>query len=163
MTVIPEAATRATTVPWSLMAFQWLTMRIQEEKERRELRAKHLARLPGALQELHDQLAECVTAYTNNFGSGSAAIVLMPNLIRVTVRQQLDGGSEPGPKVEVSAVPEMPGFRIVRDDLTQEIEVGLLPSDKLFYRDHVADKYINMDELTRRILDRVLFPGLREQ
>jgi len=145
------------------MAFQWLTMRIQEERERRELRARHLARLPGALQELHDQLAECVTAYTDNFGSASADIVLMPNLIRVTAREQVDGGWKPGPKVEVSTVPDLPGFRIVRGEVTQEIEVGLLPSDKLFYRDHVADKYINMDELTRRILDRLLFPGLREQ
>jgi len=145
------------------MAFQWLTMRIQEEKERRELRAKHLARLPGALQELHDHLSECVSAYTDNFGSASADIVMMPNLIRVTAREQVDGAWRPGPKVEVSAVPELPGFRIVRGDLTLEIEVGLLPSDKLFFRDHEADKYINMDELTRRILDRVLFPALREQ
>ena len=49
------------------MAFQWLQMRIQEERERRELRAKHLARLPSALEELHDQLAECVKAYTDTF------------------------------------------------------------------------------------------------
>jgi len=138
-------------------------MRIQEEKERRELRAKHLARLPGALQELHDQLAECVKAYTDIFGDPSADIVQMPNMIRVTVREQVDGGWKPTAKVEVSAIPELPGFRIVRGELTTEIEVGLLPSDKLFYRDHEADKYINMDELTRRILDRVLFPGLREQ
>ncbi len=145
------------------MAFQWLSMRIQEERERRELRAKHLARLPAALQELHDQLEECVEAYTENFGRASADIVLMPNLIRVTALEQVDGGRQPASKVEVSAVPEIPGFRIVRGDITLEIEVGLLPSDKLFYRDHEADKYINMDELTRRILDRVLFPALREQ
>jgi hypothetical protein len=138
-------------------------MRIQEERERRELRAKHLARLPGALQELHDQLAECVKAYTDNFGSSSADIVHLPNLIRVTARELAEGAWKPAAKVEISAVPELPGFRIVRGDLTLEIEVGLLPSDKLFYRDHEADKYINMDELTRRILDRVLFPGLREQ
>ncbi len=138
------------------MAFQWLTMRIQEERERRELRAKHLARLPGALQELHDQLVECVKAYTDNFGPASASIVMLPNCIRVTAR-------EPAATVNVSAVPELPGFRIERGEHTMEIEVGLLPSDKLFYRDHEADKYINMDELTRRILDRVLFPALREQ
>ena len=138
-------------------------MRIQEERERRELRAKHLARLPAALQELYDQLSECVTAYTDNFGASSVDIVMLPNRIKVTAREQLDGGRQPAAAVEVSAVPELPGFRIVRGDLTLEIEVGLLPSDKLFYRDHEADKYINMDELTRRILDRVLFPALREQ
>jgi len=41
--------------------------------------------------------------------------------------------------------------------------VGLLPSDKLFYRDRAQDKYIAMDELTRRVLDRALFPALPEQ
>src|SRR5512140_2617362 len=145
------------------MAFQWLTMRIQEERERRELKAKHLARLPGALQDLHNQLAECIVAYTETFGSGSAYIQQLPNLIRVTAREQVDGNWTPAAQVEISTVPELPGFRIVRGDQTLEIEVGLLPSDKLFYRDHEADKYINMDELTRRILDRVLFPALREQ
>ena len=54
------------------MAFQWLQMRIQEERERRELQAKHLARLPAALQEIHDLLAECVQSYTENFGANSA-------------------------------------------------------------------------------------------
>jgi len=138
------------------MGFQWLQMRIQEERERRELRAKHLARLPAALQELYDQLSLCVKAYTDNFGHSSADIVMLPNRIRVTVR-------EPAAKAEVSAVPELPGFLIERGEHKMEIEVGLLPSDKLFYRDHAADKYINMEELTRRVLDRVLFPALREQ
>jgi hypothetical protein len=40
--------------------------------------------------------------------------------------------------------------------------VGVLPSDKLYYRDCEQDKYLTMEELTRRILDRVLFPKLRE-
>jgi len=38
------------------------------------------------------------------------------------------------------------------------IEVGLLPGDKLFYRDQ--DEFITGEELTRRILDRALFPKL---
>ena len=81
----------------------------------------------------------------------------------MTAREQVAGAWKPLAKVEVSAVPELPGFRIERGELAMEIEVGLLPSDKLFYRDREADKYINMEELTRRILDRVLFPALREQ
>jgi hypothetical protein len=40
------------------------------------------------------------------------------------------------------------------------IEVGLLPGDKLFYRDQ--DQFVTMEELTRRILDRALFPKLGE-
>ena len=145
------------------MAFQWLQMRIQEERERREKRAQHLARLPGALEELYDELVECVNAYTGSFGSSAADIVMLPNRIRVTAREQVDGSWKPAGKVEVSTVAELPGFLIERGDLKMPIEVGLLPSDKLFYRDNEADKYINMEELTRRILDRILFPGLKEQ
>lgn len=147
----------------SHMAFQWLQMRIQEERERRELRTKHLARLPGALQELHDELEECVKTYTDNFGSSSADIVMMADRIRVTAREKRDGGWQPVAKVEVSTIPEMPGFLLERGEISMAVEVGLLPSDKLFYRDREADKYINMEELTRRILDRVLFPALKEQ
>jgi hypothetical protein len=44
-----------------------------------------------------------------------------------------------------------------------EVEFGLLPSDKLFYLDREQDKYLTMDEFTKRILDRTLFPALREQ
>jgi hypothetical protein len=40
------------------------------------------------------------------------------------------------------------------------IEVGLLPGDKLFFRDH--DEFLTMEELTRRILDRAFFPKLGE-
>jgi len=34
----------------------------------------------------------------------------------------------------------------------------VLAGDKLFYRD--GDEYITLEELTRRILDRALFPKL---
>jgi hypothetical protein len=63
------------------MAFQWLQMRIEEERERRELQAKHLERMPAALQEIHDYLAQCVQSYTENFGADSAKIVLLPDRI----------------------------------------------------------------------------------
>jgi len=145
------------------MAFQWLQIRLQEERERRELQARHLARLPGALQELHDLLVECIESYKENFGESSADIVMLPNRIQVTVREERAGNWQQVSTVEVVAAPEMPGFLVKRGEHTLEIEVGLLPSDKLFYRDRAQDKYIAMDELTRRVLDRALFPALPEQ
>lgn len=145
------------------MAFQWLQMRIQEERERRERQANNLARLPGALQEIHDHLAECIRSYNENFGANSADIVLLPNRIKVTVRQELDGKWQVLSEVAVVPVPDMPGFRVERGEDSLAVEVGLLPSDKLFYRDCEQDLYLTMDEFTRRILDRALFPALKEQ
>jgi hypothetical protein len=145
------------------MAFQWLQMRIQEERERMELQAKHLARLPAALQEIHDLLAECLQSYTDNFGASSADIVMFPNRIKVTVREERDGQWQVLSKVEVICDPELPGFRIERGETSMAVEFGILPSDKLFYRDREQDKYLTMEEVTRRILDRALFPALREQ
>ena len=145
------------------MAFQWLQMRIQEERERRELQAKHLARMPAALQEIHDYLAECIRSYTDNFGSNSADVVMLPNKIKVTVREEREGKWQVISKVEVVCVPEMPGFRVEQGGHSLEVEFGLLPSDSLFYRDREQDKYLTMDEFTRRILDWALFPVLREQ
>ena len=145
------------------MAFQWLQMRIQEERERRELQARHLARLPAALKEIHDHLAECIENYTENFGAESAAIVLLPDRIKVTMREERDGKWQVVSDVEVVSVPDMPGFSVERGEYSLAVEFGLLPSDKLFYRDREQDKYLTMEEFTRRILDRTLFPALREQ
>ena len=145
------------------MAFQWLQMRIQEERERRERQAKNLERLPDALKELHDLLAECIRSYTETFGADSADIVLLPNRIRVTVREERNGKWQPSSKVEVVSVDDPPSFRVERGDYCLNVEVGLLPSDKLFYRDPQQDLYLTMEEFTRRILDRALFPALREQ
>jgi hypothetical protein len=145
------------------MAFQWLQMRIQEEKERRELQARHLERMPSALKEIYDLLAECIESYTANFGADSANIVLLPDRLRVTVREERDGKWQDLSKVEVVAVPDLPGFRVERGEFALEVELGLLPSDKLFYRDREQDKYLTMEEFSRRILDRTLFPALREQ
>jgi len=145
------------------MAFQWLQMRIQEERERRELQARHLARLPAAMEEIHGLLAECVDAFAANFGADSADIVMLPSRIKVTVREQRDGKWQVLSKVEVISVPELPGFRIERGDFTMAVEFGILPSDKLFYRDCDQDKYLTPDDLTRRIMDRALFPALPEQ
>jgi hypothetical protein len=145
------------------MPFQWLQMRIQEEHERRELQARQLERLPAAVQEIHDLLAECVKSYTEHFGANSADIVMFPNRIKVTVRELKDGKWQSLSKVEIICVPEMPGFRIERGEVTMAVEFGLLPNDKYYYRDQEQDKFLTMEEFTRRILDRVLFPALRDQ
>jgi hypothetical protein len=144
------------------MSFQWLQMRIQEERERRELHEKHLERLPAALQEIHDTLAQCIQAYTESFGDDAASIVLLPDRVQVTVREERDGKWQRVSKVEVISMPDMPGFRVERGEFTMEVEFGLLPSDKLFYLDREQDKYLTMEEFTKRILDRALFPALPE-
>ena len=145
------------------MAFQWLQMRIQEERERRDRLAKNLERLPGALSELHTYLAECIQEYTANFGANSAEIALRGDRIEVVAREQRAGKWQELSRVEVITDLELPGFVIQLGDHSTAVEVGLLPSDKVFYRDREQDKYLTTEEFTRRILDRALFPALREQ
>src|ERR1017187_1644198 len=94
------------------MAFQWLQMRIQEETERRERQAKNQERLPDALRDLHGHLAECIQDYTASFGCNSAEIVLLPDRIKVTVREEREGKWQALCKAEVISVPDMPGFRV---------------------------------------------------
>ena len=144
------------------MSFQWLQMRIQEEKDRRQREANILERLPRALEELHHHLIVCVEDYTRSFGAESADIVLLPSKIKVSVREQRDGKWVAASKVDVSNVASLPGFQIDRGETSLAIEVGMLPEDKLFYRDREQDKYLTMEDLTRRVLDRVFFPRLEE-
>ena len=144
------------------MAFQWLQMRVSEEKDRRQRESSALERLPMALQELHTHLLSCVEEYTEAFGPEAAEIVLTPSRIKVSSREERDGRWHPAAKVEVIAVTEIPGFRIERGEYSLAVEVGVLPSKRLFYRDREQDKYLTMEEFTRRILDRVLFPKLRD-
>jgi hypothetical protein len=118
--------------------------------------------MPAALREIHDYLAHCIQAYTENFGADSASIVLLPERIQVTVREERDGKWHRLSKVEVISVPDMPGFRVERGEFSMAVEFGLLPSDKLFYLDREQGKYLTMEEFTKRILDRALFPALPE-
>jgi hypothetical protein len=78
------------------------------------------------------------------------------------VREEKDGQWQPRGKVEITAIPTLPGFQIERGSGPLVIEVGMLPGDRIFYRDQELDQYLTMEELTRRILDRALFPKLRE-
>ena len=143
------------------MAFQWLQMRIGEERDRRRREESILSMLPDALEELHKNLAECIDAYRAAFGHEVADIRFFAGKIRVTTREPQKDKWEPVAKVEVTALPTLPGFKVERG--TAEpllIEVGLLPNNRLSYRS--GDQYLTLEEMTRRILDRVLFPKLKE-
>jgi hypothetical protein len=145
------------------MNFQWLEMRISEEKDRRQKEAALLARLPRALEELNRDLSACVEAYQQAFGNESADILAMAHKIKVTVRDHKDGKWQQTGKVEITVNPSVPGFQVDRGAPEPSmVEVGLLPDDKVFYRDRDQDKYLTVEELTRRILDRSLFPKLAE-
>lgn len=143
------------------MPFQWLDMRIEEEKDRRKREAKTLEKLPQALTELNDELTACIRNYTEAFGPESADIHLQTSKIRIVVRAEEQGKQEVKAQVTVTAVPKLPGFHIERGETEPlEIQVGLLPGDNLYYRDQ--DEYINIEEVCRRILERALFPKLAE-
>jgi hypothetical protein len=142
------------------MSFQWLQLRIQEEQERRQREAEILARLPRALEEAHRHLAGCIEAYAEAFGPESADIHLHASKIRIAIREEQDGKWQQRAKIEMSIIASLTGFRIERGGEPLTIEVGLLPGDKLFYRDQ--DQFLTMEELTRRILDRAFFPKLGE-
>jgi hypothetical protein len=144
------------------MGFQWLDMRITEEQDRRKRETEILERLPRALTEVHDSLKDCLACYTTAFGEESAELKLLPNRIEITVRDEQDGQWKDRATVNVTADPALPGFEIDSGKAPLIIEVGLLPGEKVYYRDRDHDKYIGMDELTRRILDRALFPKLGE-
>ena len=76
------------------------------------------------------------------------------------MRQQRDGKWEPTSKIEIQVDTVLPGFKIDRAGLPLTIEVGILPGDKLYFRDSQEDQYVTTEEVTRRILDRGLFPKL---
>jgi hypothetical protein len=133
------------------MSFQWLQIRITEEKERRERERVILERLPRALEELRASLGICVDAYNEAFGADSVSLALQEGTLRM-----IAGGG----KIEIVTDESLPGFRVERGSDPLMIQVGVLPGDKLFYRD--GDKYLTAEEMTRRILDRTLFPRLVE-
>jgi hypothetical protein len=146
------------------MSFQWIQMRISEEKDRRKRETAALERLPVALEEVHLSLVACVEAYQQAFAAEAVNIHLHTSRIRAVVREEVDGKWQQTSRVEVTLVPKLPGLQIDYGNGAEPvlIEIGLLPGDKLFYRDRVQDQYVTMEDLTRRILDRALFPKLGE-
>ena len=133
------------------MSFQWLQMRISEEKDRRTRENAILSQLPGALEELRVHLAECVEDYNQAFEAGEVKLEMADDAIEVAAGDA---------RVRVSIDPKLPGFHVEQRPEVLSIEAGLLPGNKLFYRD--AEKYLTVEEMTRRILDRTLFPKLGE-
>jgi hypothetical protein len=143
------------------MNLQWLTMRIAEEQERRQRETEITARLPRALQELHADLKLCIAEYQKVFGTESVEISgHLSSRVRVTVREKREGKWEPTSKIEINTDPLLPGFQVDCAGGPLSIEVGMLPGDKVYFRDAKQDEYITTEELTRRILDRGLFPRL---
>ncbi|MGA3016384.1 MAG: hypothetical protein ABSF62_04630 [Bryobacteraceae bacterium] len=142
------------------MSYQWLHVRITEESERRKREASTLEKLPQALEEVRGAMAACVEAYTRTFGPETAELQASGQRLWMIVREEQNGRWEQRSKVDVTVAPALPGFRIERGGEPLEIVVGILPGDKLFYRD--GDQYLTMEELTRRILDKALFPKLGE-
>lgn len=134
------------------MSFQWLQMRIGEEKERRDREAQVLARLPRAIDELEGSLRSCLNAVAEAFGATA-------QLSRKDLDLLVEGD---GGAVEVATILELPGIEIRRGDTRRQLQIGTLPGDRVYYLDLTADQYLAMDELTRLILDRVLFPKLKE-
>jgi len=136
------------------MPFQWLTMRIGEEQDRRAREQEVLARLPAAIDELCAELSRCLSEFNTAFGAGAARILQTGTSLAVT-----SGNNT----VDVVADTELPGFHVLREGASPlAVRIGLLPGGKLFYFDVAGDQYLSMEELTKRILDRVLFPKLRE-
>jgi len=146
----------------SPMSFQWLNMRISEEQDRRLREAQTRERLPRALDDLHHALADCIESYTAAFGAEAAELTLDGDRISIVVREEEDGRWRQRATVEIVMVKTVPGFQINGGSGPLVIEVGMLPGEKVFYRDRENDQYIGMDEVTHRALDRAFFPKLRE-
>ena len=144
------------------MAFQWLELRIAEEKDRLRREVEIQEHMPLALDQVRRSLAICVQDYTEAFGSESAEIDGGDSTIQIQVREKQKEGWQPAGAVTITADAALPGLQVDRGGERLEIEIGLLPGDKLFFRDLAADQYVSEEELTRRILDRAFFPKLAE-
>jgi hypothetical protein len=140
------------------MSFQWLEMRISEERERREREALVQERLPRALDELYGELQQCVEAYRAAFGTESAEISRRGAGLQITVRSQREGQWQPCAEVRIQAVSALPGFRIESGGEPVDVVVGTLPGGKLLFKH--GDQYLTMELLTRLILDPAFFPNL---
>ncbi len=136
-------------------------MRISEETDRRQREALIHERLPLALEEVHNALARCVETYREAFGTDSAEVRSEGSTrLRVLVREQQNGRWQESGVVDIKIDNTIPGFHVDRSGDPLVLEVGILPGDRVFYRDPEKDQYLTMDDLTRRILDRCFFPKL---
>ncbi|MGO9893246.1 MAG: hypothetical protein ACLPX8_03410 [Bryobacteraceae bacterium] len=161
-TNIPEPPPDPPAAAGPPAAFQWLTSRIGEERERRRRETEIQDRLPEALHELHEVLSRCVDTYRDAFGRDAAEISFLASRIRVTVAEGKPNkaGATPALQVEVVIDVKVPGFTVRHGSDSLEIRVDIFSGGKPSYRD--GDQYLNMEDLTRRILDPVFFPKLGE-
>jgi hypothetical protein len=57
----------------------------------------------------------------------------------------------------------LPGLQVDRPGQPPSlIEVGMMAGDKFFYKDRERDEYLSLEDLTRRVLDRMFFPKFRD-
>ncbi len=140
------------------MTFPWLEMRINEERDRREREAEIMARLPRAVEEIFAVINDCVKLYCENFGAEAGKATLQNGSIHVTVREEKAGHWTTRGSIEITMLPELPGIEVNRGGDRTQIQIGILPGDRVFYK--LGEDYLTMEELTQRILDRALCPKL---
>jgi hypothetical protein len=135
-------------------------MRIAEEKERRSREDVVRARLPLAMEELRTALGGCASEFNRAFEDQAVEVASASNGILVSVRQQSGGSWSNRAKVTVSVKPELPGFAVTNGGEPIPVQVGMLAGDKLFYKS--GERYLSIEELTKLILDRALFPDFKD-
>lgn len=141
------------------MTPQWLEMRIQEEQDRRKKEARIQELLPQALEDLHTQLTACVARYKEAFGPESAELSNLVSKLRVITRDEQGGKWQPRGKVDVTLVSMPPAFKIESPEGEPLIiEIGLLSGDRFAFK--LGEQFLTEADLSRYILDRLLFPKL---
>src|SRR5580700_10753753 len=98
--------------------------------------------MPRALKELRETLTLCVTTYNEAFGADAAGFLEDQDAIHINAGEG---------KIDIVIDPTLPGFRVAHVAGQLLIEVGMLPGDKIFYKDQAEDKYLTAEEVTRRI------------
>ena len=129
-------------------------MRISEEKDRRERENAVLARLEEVFLDLRSHLADCVETYNQAFAGAPATLEDIEGPVR-TIRISANDN-----QVEMSMDHTVPGFQIDQPAGRTSIITGVLPGGNMFYRD--SDRYLSLEEVTKKVLDRTLFPKLKD-
>ena len=143
------------------MSPQWLEMRIQEEQDRRHKETKTQELLPQAMEELHQQLAACIARYKEAFGPESAEITNLVSKLRVTVRDEQGGKWQPRSKVDITLVSNPPSFKVEAGEAEPLIiALGILSGERFSFK--LGDQFLTPEDVSRHILDKVLFPKLGE-
>ena len=135
------------------MSFQWLEMRIGEERDRRAREKQILDRLPGAMDELEESVKACLDGYTAAFPGDPAA----PGRDGLRLGVTGTGGAWRS-RLRRS----FPDSRSRRRARRSRFRSASCRATNCFISTWPEDRYLSMEELTKRILDRVLFPKLKD-